>query len=118
MAAAVLAGSTYSIGAAAADASGEVRQRVVKFGDLDLTHSAGVSVLYARLQAAARRVCSPENPLELSSVRAVHECERTAITRAVIDVNVPTLTSYHREKMPAAAATPVRLATKTVQRDE
>jgi UrcA family protein len=84
--------------AAAAVEPGEVATRRVNFADLDLTRSAGVAVLYARIKSAAGEVCEPVNAGALESVMLSHRCTEQAIARAVADVNAPGLTSYYLAK--------------------
>ena len=92
---ATLMGSTL---AAATEMTADVRTRVVQFADLDLTRSAGVMVLYARIKSAARQVCEPINARALAASQAAHECLAESIARAVADVNAPALTGYHLAK--------------------
>ena len=92
---ATLMGSTL---AAATEMTADVRTRVVQFADLDLTRSAGVMVLYARIKSAAREVCKPINARALAASQAAHECLAESIARAVADVNAPALTGYHLAK--------------------
>jgi UrcA family protein len=80
---------------AAGESSDNVRTRVVKFTDLDLTRSAGVAVLYTRIKQAARDVCAPFNSRALGSIADARSCTEHSIARAVADVNAPALTSYH-----------------------
>lgn len=69
--------------------------RVVKFADLDLTHSQGAAVLYARIKSAARAVCLPEYNW-VTEMRAISDqCREQAVARAV-DVNAPALTIYYQ----------------------
>jgi UrcA family protein len=84
--------------AAAAVEPGEVATRRVNFADLDLTRSAGVAVLYARIKSAAGEVCQPVNAREVESVMRSNRCTPQAIARAVADVNAPALTSYYLAK--------------------
>jgi UrcA family protein len=84
--------------AAAAVEPGEVATRRVNFADLDLTRSAGVAVLYARIKSAAREACEPVNSRELEWVMRSHGCAEQAITRAIVAVNAPALTSYYLAK--------------------
>jgi UrcA family protein len=75
-----------------------IPSRVVNFADLDLTRSAGVAALYARIQLAARHVCEPVVPRDLGSEQRGRACAAHAVEQAVADVNAPQLTSYHQEK--------------------
>jgi UrcA family protein len=66
-----------------APVNGGVRTTVVRYGDLDLTRDEGVRALYARLRAAASRVCEPLEPRDLH-LRQVHaECYQAALDDAV-----------------------------------
>jgi UrcA family protein len=94
---AVLMGSLNAV-AAAGESDNELPKRVVHFADLDLTRNAGVAVLYARIRFAAREVCEPVDERIWQSIVARDRCVTQAIARAVADVNVPTLTSYHLTK--------------------
>jgi UrcA family protein len=93
----VLMGSLNGV-AAAGESDNELPKRVVHFADLDLTHNAGVAVLYARIRFAAREVCGPIDERRWQALVARNRCVTQAIARAVTDVNVPTLTSYHLTK--------------------
>ena len=92
---ATLMGSTL---AAATEMTADVPTRVVHFADLDLTHSAGVTVLYARIKSAAREVCEPINARALAASQAARKCVAESIARVVADVNAPALTGYHLAK--------------------
>jgi UrcA family protein len=81
--------------AGAGESSNDPPKRVVHFADLDLNHSAGVAALYGRIRFAAREVCGPVQDRVLHSTVGTARCVTQAIARAVADVNVPTLTSYH-----------------------
>ncbi len=90
--------SSLSAVAAAGESDNEPPKRVVHFADLDLSRNTGVAALYARLRFAAREVCEPMEVRALRSIGARDRCVTQAIARAVADVNVPTLTSYHLAK--------------------
>jgi UrcA family protein len=70
-------------------------QRTVSFADLDITHPAGVAVLYQRIRAAAREVCRASIERDLTSAKLSRSCVQDAIARAVDEVNTPTLSQYH-----------------------
>ncbi len=77
----------------------EFAKRTVKYGDLDLTRSAGAATLYSRIQAAARAVCEPVSSSgRRDSFALTRRCVDQSITRAVADVNAPALTGYHLTK--------------------
>ena len=77
----------------------EVATRTVKYGDLDLTRSAGAATLYSRIQNAAKAVCEPaiSSGARESMLLTLH-CKEQSIARAVADVNAPALTSYYVSK--------------------
>ena len=83
---------------ARADESTDVLRRVVNFADLDLTRSAGIAMLYTRIAWAADEVCEPAPPFSTRSEILAHACAKQAVDRAVADVNLPQLTSYHLAK--------------------
>jgi UrcA family protein len=78
-----------------------VATRKVKFADLDLTRSAGAAALYSRIRAAAKEVCQPSfSTYAWDSVVQTHRCMDQAISRAIVDVNAPLLTSYYQGTAP------------------
>ena len=89
--------AVLSIPAHAGESDG-APSRVVKFADLDLTRSAGVAALYARLQSAARQVCQPVAERDLKAEALARSCEAQAVERAVNEINVPQLASYYRDR--------------------
>jgi UrcA family protein len=85
--------------AVAADQTTEVATRRVSYADLDLSHQAGAAALYSRIRFAARQVCEPTyGNWTFKVLEPTHRCIETAVTRAVADVNAPTLTGYYLEK--------------------
>jgi UrcA family protein len=90
--------SSLSGVATAGGSDNEPPKRVVHFADLDLSRNAGIAALYTRLRFAAREVCEPSELRALQSISARDRCVTQAIARAVADVNVPMLTSYHLAK--------------------
>jgi UrcA family protein len=76
----------------------DVGRITVRFGDLNLEQPAGVAVLYRRLRHAAEHVCGePERPGEATISVAWRACVAQAVERAVVTVDRPALTAYHRE---------------------
>jgi len=69
------------------------RAETVKFQDLDVSTSEGVQALYARIHAAARRVCSTSDPIQHLGA---NDCAKTAEARAVANVGLPQLTAFYR----------------------
>ena len=77
----------------------DVATRTVKYGDLDLSRTAGAASLYSRIQTAARAVCeSPPFTGVRGEMLLSRHCMEQSIARAVADVNAPTLTSYYLMK--------------------
>ena len=91
---------------ASPDSESDVRRSVVRFADLDITHTEGAAVLYRRIANAARDVCGPV--LSMDELRsqwpdtAIRKCQTQAIARGVDDVNAPALTAYYQLKAQSA----------------
>jgi len=80
---------------------------VVRYNDLDLTQSADVGRLYARLKHASEKVCyvtDDSKNLRMKTLQA--DCMQGALNRAVASVNEPKLTQLH------AAEPRIRVARK------
>ncbi len=91
----ILAAFLGSLSAVAAAANNEAPQRIVRFGDLDLTNTEGAGALYGRIKDAAKEVCEPDDASNLRQRLFAHRCTEIAIARAVDEVNAPLLRSYH-----------------------
>jgi len=62
----------------------------VSYGDLDVTHAQGASVLLARISSAAHRVCGPEPAnQDLGRIGEYRRCVHGAVERAVGELNIP-----------------------------
>ena len=72
-----------------------VPSRVVRFADLDLSHSQGVAVLYQRLKGAAETVCGPRDDRDLKRYMKLKACVQIAMATAVAKVDQPALTAYY-----------------------
>jgi UrcA family protein len=70
------------------------KQVVVHFADLDLRAFAGASVLYGRLQSAAKLACSPLDVRDLGRALAFRDCVTHAISQAVTQLDQPALNAY------------------------
>lgn len=83
----------------------ELRTQVVRFTELDVHSAQAARGLYARLKTAAESACSdqlPDSP-QLGMDRAYRDCMRSALGRAVLQVNRPLLTLYAAQHgVPAA----------------
>ena len=88
-----------------AAAAGTVEESVaVRYSDLNLDDAAGVAKLYARLQAAAEKVCDTGyRPQALFLAHGWRACVTAALEQGVAAVDRPALTAYH-----AAKARPAR----------
>jgi UrcA family protein len=75
-------------------AADQVRSETVKFADLNLGSPAGVEALYARIHAAARRVCDQPN----GAMWDYTACVTKAQSDAVAKVNLPLLTELFEKK--------------------
>jgi UrcA family protein len=75
-------------------------QITVHFGDLNLDQTAGAAVLYRRIEHAAERVCGEP---QLTGTHQVspnwRRCVAQAVDRAVVAVDRPALTAYHRVRV-------------------
>jgi len=84
---------------------------IVRFADLDLSRSQGLTVLYQRLKGAAETVCIPQNGRDLASQARYKMCWQSALGTAVAKVDQPALTAYYRAKSGARNAT-IQMAQK------
>jgi UrcA family protein len=95
----VLTCFTAFMGTALAASPNDARpQRVVEFSDLNLRGTSGIKILYQRIEAAAHEVCDSTGERELAQVVRWHLCLDQAVGRAVNDLSIPALTSYHMAK--------------------
>jgi UrcA family protein len=90
---ACLVGSAQVL-AAPWEASWEAHSVRVRFGDLDITTSAGAAALYHRIEAAARVTCEYEDH-PLVRPPSTERCSSSAISAAVASVNSPLLSAVH-----------------------
>ncbi len=74
----------------------------VSFADLDVSHPAGAVVLYRRIRAAAKRVCSPLESRGIEAAIQLDACIEGAVLDAVNAVNQPALTSVLHAKRPTS----------------
>jgi UrcA family protein len=78
-----------------------VASRIVRYGDLDLSTSAGIQTLYERIQNAAWHVCE-RVMLDHGSTSAIDsiKCRKASVAAAVANVNKPALTALATGKAP------------------
>jgi UrcA family protein len=75
----------------------------VQFADLDLDRKAGVAMLYARLDGAARRVCDQQAGLRAKQANRV--CVNKALSAAIARIDRPLLSDYVAQRGGKAAKT-------------
>ena len=90
--------ATVAAAPAVADGVGNAVSDHVKYGDLDLTHPAGVNELYNRIRLASNSVCAQLSGHELVEVQLYNACFTNAMSNAVVDVKQPALTALYLEK--------------------
>ena len=73
----------------------EVHFKRVAFADLDLSSPAGGYTLLGRIRAAARDVCTPEPSRNLADNADYEDCFEGAVSRAVYDVDAPSLSDAY-----------------------
>lgn len=91
----IAAASMIAAVASAKENDGRV-STVVRYSDLDMTQSADVGRLYARLRYASEKVCyvtDDYHNLRMKEIQA--DCMQAALNRAVESVNEPKLTQVH-----------------------
>jgi len=85
----------------------EVNQRLVKFGDLDLSHRKGAAALYSRIANAARDVCGWSIDQVFRETEVQH-CIDKAIADSVTRVGHPQLIAIYnannRQPLPMVLA--------------
>jgi UrcA family protein len=89
-------------GAARAQSSDDAlsdRTAIVHYGDLDLARPQSAARLYARLSAAAERVCSPLDTPDLNLGQRHRHCVEDALDAAIAQVADPRLTAYHLARL-------------------
>jgi UrcA family protein len=90
-------GSMLVDAAQAGDAFGTTPHKVVRFKDLNLNSPEGVAVLYGRIKSAAYDVCASPDRYDLSQFK-LQICVKDAVSRAIVQVDNPLLTSLHESK--------------------
>jgi len=98
---------------ASADVPNATQSLTVSYGDLDVTHEAGIKVLYGRIQSAAHNVCQPLSTLPGLKKTAFDKCVSDAASNAVRTIGQPALTSLYEQK--TGVLLPTRLASLEVR---
>lgn len=75
--------------------SAEPLSVLVRYGDLDLSRDEGARALYARLRAAAHRVCAPLDSYDLHTQQLQRECYKTTLADAVKRLNSERVAALH-----------------------
>jgi UrcA family protein len=79
-----------------AQAGESVETRVVSYADLDLSTTAGLATMYARIEAAAMDVCGDEPSLiELVRQEAYEQCVDSTVAAAVGGARSAALAALH-----------------------
>ena len=106
-------GTVSHVGLAAQSAqtpgSDSPKQMLIRYADLDLARPEGASVLFRRLQSAAKIVCSPLESFP-GKFNMFQRCVSDAMARAVTQVDRPGLNAYYRGKVPGSNAAPIEVA--------
>jgi UrcA family protein len=90
---------------ALAQTSDTVPSVTVRYGDLDIGSPAGAHALLRRIEAAANTACGGAQDIRPLDRWAVFEaCRRSAVDRAVAQVDSPTLTAAAHRRAPASFA--------------
>ena len=80
---------------AQAEPPGWARSSVVRFADLNMNTAAGVERLYARIKGAAEYACHDLDDRQLVNRQQYQTCKTDAIAGAVVQVDIPQLTSVY-----------------------
>jgi len=109
LAATIFAALTCGVATAsfASDSSNPLQVKV-KYGDLNVSSTAGAATLYTRIRLAAEAVCHPFNNRDLASQRLFAGCVHKAMSNAVNEVDQPTLSAIYNAKI--GTSKPIMLA--------
>lgn len=103
---ATLAIATSQAAAAPAPNSPLTSAVAVNFGDLNIATAEGTRVLYDRLGAAARAVCSTGASWDPKVYFSQRECYRATLDSVVSRLNLQQLTALHRARTQHASESP------------
>jgi UrcA family protein len=79
------------------DEAPTTRSVKVQYADLNLNSSAGVTALYKRIRAAARRACALDGHLQTFELRKKQqECQHVAVANAVDSLRNERLSAVHQ----------------------
>jgi UrcA family protein len=109
LAATIFAALTCSIATVSfASDSSDPLQVKVKYGDLNVSSTAGATTLYTRIRVAAEAVCRPFNNRDFASQKLFAACVHQAMSNAVNEVDQPTLSAIYNAK--TGTSKPIMLA--------
>jgi UrcA family protein len=74
-----------------------ITRATVRFADLNLAATKDVAELYRRIEYAARKVC-------MEHTRDREDCVRRAVSNAIVKIDRPLLSAFHRNKRALEAA--------------
>ena len=69
----------------------------VRYSDLNLANTAGISQLYGRIRVAANKVCQPFSHKAPFAAQAMDACVDQAMSRAITEVHQPALSAMFVE---------------------
>ena len=103
---AILAGVMSVAAMAVAQASdADVPRLSVRYDDLDINTEKGALDLYTRISKAAREVCPAESKYSMRVTDLSRRCVKSAIARAVHEVNSPQLAKVEAARSKRTTAT-------------
>jgi UrcA family protein len=82
--------------------SDDLLKETVNYADLDVSQPAGAVVLYRRIRAAAKQVCSPLESRGIEAAIQLNACIEGAVLDAVNAVNRPALTAVLNAMRPTS----------------
>jgi UrcA family protein len=98
-------GQAWMVNAAHAADAASTQSLRISARDLDLSKSEDVAKLYQRIKSAANKACGNDvvtgSRLESQNMK---ECVAQAVNGTVEQMNIPTLSSYHKQETNHAGA--------------
>ena len=97
-------GATFASAADALSVEGIARSVEVRYGDLELDNRLAIDQLYARIAAAAERVCGDYDARDLRARGDWRACYEAALSDAVSRAPHPAVAERHRSEQERGAA--------------
>ena len=97
-------GATFAGAADAPSVEGNARRVEVRYGDLELGNRLAIDQLYARIAAAAERVCGDYDARDLRARSDWRACYEAALSDAVSRAPHPAVAERHRLEQERRAA--------------